>query len=61
MRAFLKMDGVVYISTLDALCDGKGCRAVTPEGVPVNFDEDHLTYEGAHYILKKYEKQIFDR
>jgi peptidoglycan/LPS O-acetylase OafA/YrhL len=61
MRAFLKMDGVVYISTFDALCDGKGCCTVTPEGVPVNFDEDHLTYEGAHYILKKYEKQIFDR
>jgi len=61
MRSVLKMDRVVYVSTLDALCDGKSCLTVTPEGVPVNFDEDHLTYEGASYILKQYETVIFDR
>jgi len=61
MRSVLKIDRVVYISTLDALCDGKRCLTVTPEGVPVNFDEDHLTYEGASYILKQYETVIFDR
>jgi hypothetical protein len=61
MQAFLNMDRVVYISTFDAVCDGTHCRTVTPEGIPMNFDDSHLTYEGAHYILKKYEKQIFDR
>jgi hypothetical protein len=61
MQAFLTMKRVVYISTFDAVCDGTRCRTVTPEGIPMNFDDSHLTYEGAYYILKQYEKRIFDR
>jgi len=61
MRQMLRMKGVIYISTFEALCDEKGCTTVTPEGVPVNFDEGHLTYEGAKYILKKIGSVVFDR
>jgi len=55
------MDNVKYISVLDTLCDKKGCKTITPDGTPINFDDSHLTHEGALYILKQVEDKVFKR
>lgn len=56
-----KMDHVKYISILDTVCNKKGCKTITPDGTPINFDDSHLTHEGALYILKQVEDKIFKR
>ena len=54
-------NNVEYISILKILCNKKGCKSVTDDGTPINFDNGHLTHEGATYILKQIENKIFDR
>lgn len=61
LRSYASMDKVEYISILDTLCNENGCRAITPDGTPIIFDDSHLTHEGAQYILKQIEDEIFDR
>lgn len=63
MQRFLKGKiGVEYISILNVECSKeKGCRTLTEEGVPVDFDDSHLTPEGARYIIKAIENKVFKR
>ena len=62
MQKALDMPNVTYISTLDLMCTKeKSCRTLTPGGIPLYFDKDHLTKEGALYILKQAKDEIFER
>jgi len=62
MEKLFHMNNVEYISTLKILCSKqKGCRTLTPEGTPVYFDRDHLTEDGALYILKQIKDKVFNR
>lgn len=61
MEHYFRLNKVTYISTLNILCNERGCKSITENGTPVNFDKSHLTNEGAYYILKKIEGNIFDR
>jgi len=61
IKSYVTMDNAIYISTLDKLCSNKGCTTITPNGVPINFDNGHLSHDGAMYILKQIEQDIFDR
>ncbi len=62
MQKALDMPNVTYISTLNLMCTkDKSCRTLTPVGIPLYFDKDHLTKEGALYILKQAKDKIFDR
>jgi len=61
MKSYVNMDNAKYISTLDILCDTKGCTAITVNGAPMNFDNGHLSHEGALYILKDIEGEVFSR
>jgi len=62
MKNFLQMDRLEYISTLKVLCkDEEGCRTLTPRGVPMYFDRDHFTEDGARFMLKQVVNKVFDR
>ena len=62
MKEFFHMDRVNYISTLEILCnESKGCLTLTPDGIPMYFDREHFTEEGALYILKQVKNNVFDR
>lgn len=48
MRAALSgMTGVTYVSLMRQLCPTGSCPLLTPEGVPLMWDSNHFTYEGA--------------
>jgi peptidoglycan/LPS O-acetylase OafA/YrhL len=61
LKSYVPLDKVKYVSLLNTICDTKGCMTVTPDGTPINFDDSHLTHEGALYILKQIEDEILDR
>ena len=61
IKKYLNIPHVTYISTLQLMCTKeKACRTLTPNGVPMYFDKDHLTKEGALYILKQAKDDIFN-
>ena len=45
------LQGVRYLSYVDTVCDEPSCPLVTPPGVPIYFDADHLTTEGAQWVV----------
>jgi len=58
----LKIEKMEYISIIQLMCKNQhSCRTFTPEGIPMYFDKDHFTYEGASYILKQIENTVFNR
>jgi peptidoglycan/LPS O-acetylase OafA/YrhL len=61
MKSYFNLEKVHYISVLKVLCDNGECKTVTLNGTPINFDESHLTHEGAYYILKRIQEEIFQR
>ncbi len=61
LQSYFTMDKVEYISMLDLLCSQDECESLTPGGVPINFDESHLTHQGALYLLNKVRDRIFPR
>jgi peptidoglycan/LPS O-acetylase OafA/YrhL len=61
IESYVTMDNATYISILRTTCFDGGCTSVTPSGSPVNFDNGHLSHDGAKYILKQVENKIFDR
>lgn len=48
----LRGTGAQFLSVVDAECDEEACAGVTPTGVPMLFDKDHFTFEGATAVLK---------
>ncbi|MDQ7084850.1 MAG: SGNH hydrolase domain-containing protein [Sulfurovum sp.] len=62
LQKVLKVDKLNYISILELMCTPQqSCRTLTPKKIPMYFDKDHFTKEGALYILKQVEEEVFDR
>lgn len=58
----LNIDRMEYISIFELMCTKeRSCRTLTPEGIPMYFDRDHFTKEGAVYILRQVEEILFAR
>jgi len=49
--------GVSYYAPMDAMCQGDQCVAMTPAGVPMQFDAAHLSYEGARLVIARFRAQ----
>jgi peptidoglycan/LPS O-acetylase OafA/YrhL len=43
--------GTPYISLIDLLCRGQRCRTLAAPGVPMQFDDSHLTPEGSAIVV----------
>lgn len=61
IQNYANIDGVNYISILNIECTKDGCQSITKDGTPMNFDNGHLTHEGAQYILNQIKDNLFDR
>jgi hypothetical protein len=48
------MDSVRYISSQDSFCQDRKCPLVTESGVPVNWDNQHFTLEGAKLVVRRF-------
>src|SRR5262249_57375933 len=47
MRTLAEQKGADYVSMLDALCKGGSCETLAAPGVPLQYDDGHLTREGS--------------
>jgi peptidoglycan/LPS O-acetylase OafA/YrhL len=44
-----------YVSIYDLMCPRGQCREFVGDGVPIQYDRDHLTEEGARYVVRRLE------
>lgn len=56
-EALAQRAGVTYLSTYRALCATQDACLQTINGVPVQWDQGHLTAEGAAYIIAAFRKE----
>jgi peptidoglycan/LPS O-acetylase OafA/YrhL len=49
--------GVRYLSVMQAVCPGGACRTTTPEGLPMQWDEGHLSKPGSLYVGRRLRDQ----
>jgi hypothetical protein len=54
----LKKEGIEYFSTDEAICSPE-CLIWAEEGVPLQFDDGHLTRQGSAYVGRKFGNQVF--
>jgi peptidoglycan/LPS O-acetylase OafA/YrhL len=56
-----KVQGVEFVSPIDALCDSRGCILTTSRTrwIPVTLDTSHLTIDGSKYLLDHTAGEIF--
>jgi peptidoglycan/LPS O-acetylase OafA/YrhL len=47
MRALAESKGAAYVSMLDALCEGGHCQTLAAPGIPLQYDDGHLTKQGS--------------
>jgi hypothetical protein len=47
LKDLARTEQAAYVSLIEELCDGTGCKAYAVPGVPMLMDTDHLTPEGA--------------
>jgi len=47
MRALAQQKGADYVSMLGALCKGGSCETLAAPGIPLQYDDGHLTSEGS--------------
>jgi peptidoglycan/LPS O-acetylase OafA/YrhL len=45
-----------YVSTYDIMCPHDACREFVSDGVPMQYDGDHFTEEGASYLVRQLER-----
>jgi peptidoglycan/LPS O-acetylase OafA/YrhL len=51
--------GVRYISLIDLLCPQQKCMAYTPEGIPLQSDDSHLTGPGSIFLARTLQQAGF--
>lgn len=51
LRALTTQLGVPYISLIDLFCSEKACRTLAAPGVPMQFDQAHLTAAGSKVVV----------
>jgi peptidoglycan/LPS O-acetylase OafA/YrhL len=49
---------VTYISLWQGFCGGLHCPMLTPDGTPVEFDQNHFTSQGAAFAISKIAPQL---
>ena len=62
-EAFEQLNAII-ISKWDLLCDDRNmtsCATKSPDGVPMTYDEHHLSYEFARYLGAKMKARGFDQ
>ncbi|MFH3046138.1 MULTISPECIES: acyltransferase family protein [Klebsiella] len=58
LKRFLSRTGVSYIDIYNENCNGKTCRYFNDNGVPMFFDDNHLTMEWADYFVSFIKKEV---
>ena len=53
MRRLAEAKGATYVSLLDALCQGATCETFAGPGIPLQFDNGHLTREGSVVLAER--------
>lgn len=51
MRDAAAREGATYLSPLSVLCRGGRCRSIDERGLPLQFDQVHLTREGSELLI----------
>ena len=51
-------EGIEYFSVYQAICDPQ-CRIWVEDGVPLQFDDGHLTRQGSAYLAQKFGRRMF--
>jgi peptidoglycan/LPS O-acetylase OafA/YrhL len=58
LRLLSEIRGARIVETVDAFCPGERCGVFTPDGLPLYYDDDHLSHAGSAFqaqrILKPY-------
>ena len=47
------VSGAHYVSAFEVLCSSGECEALTPAGVPMQFDKAHYTLDGSRYVVER--------
>jgi len=53
MAELARSKGVAYVSLFETLCRGEACVTEVSPGVPLSFDEAHLTPEGSRLVASR--------
>lgn len=59
LRRGVEAAGGTYVSLRDALCVHDTCVVLTPHGVPVDFDGDHLSSDGSRFVAARWRSRGF--
>jgi hypothetical protein len=51
-RAAIEREGGTYLSMFETLCPGGYCRVFAEPGIPMETDQEHLSYAGALYVAR---------
>jgi peptidoglycan/LPS O-acetylase OafA/YrhL len=61
LKAAAAARGLRYVSLIDTLCDGETCASQAAPGVPLLFDNDHLTREGGSLIAGRIRPELIGK
>ena len=53
LRQLAQQKGATYVSLFDALCQGTSCEKFAAPGIPLQFDDGHLTPEGSVLVAER--------
>ena len=53
LRQLAQQKGATYVSLFDALCRGISCEKFAAPGIPLQFDDGHLTPEGSVLVAER--------
>ncbi len=53
MRRLARLKGAAYVSLLDLLCQGTSCETFAAPGVPLQFDDGHLSRAGSLFVAER--------
>jgi hypothetical protein len=59
--AFSIIEGVTYVSAMDAVCPNRVCPLLIDGDAPLTWDHGHLTDEGSNYAADKMAPAIFSQ
>lgn len=53
MRQLVEAKGVIYVDVQEIICPAGQCRALTPGGIPMQFDYGHLTFPASRWVVDR--------
>ncbi|MET3925626.1 acyltransferase family protein [Devosia sp. 2618] len=57
LRALSDRTGALFFDPLASVCEDGACKHQTPDGAPMLYDSNHLTTDGAAYVLRDFRAQ----